>query len=128
MASETGFTKLYAHPFVVSGAEIFVGTNNGLMVSSDQGRSWTKLGAIETGAGYIGQGQSITTLAVSGSSLFAGAYDGVFLSTDDGQSWAQLGLNLRQQKRVFSLAVSGTDILAGCDNGSTPLKAINRWS
>ncbi len=117
MASETGFINLYARPFVVSGAKIFMGTNNGLLVSSDQGRSWTKLGFIETGAGYIGQGLGITALAVSGDSLFAGTYDGVFLSTDDGRSWAQLGMSLRQQRRVSSLAVNGTDVLAGCDNG-----------
>jgi photosystem II stability/assembly factor-like uncharacterized protein len=130
IASETGFTDLYAHPFVVSGAKIFVGTSNGLPVSSDQGRRWTKLSVIETGAGYIGQGLDISALAVSGSSIFAGTSEGVFLSTDDGRSWAQLGVNFRQQRRVLSLAVNGTDILAGCDNGSIYLSPDlgRRWT
>jgi photosystem II stability/assembly factor-like uncharacterized protein len=130
MASETGFTDLHAHPFVVSGAKIFVGTNKGLLVSPDQGRSWTKLGVIETGAGYFGQGLEITALAVSGSSLFAGTWEGVFLSTDDGRSWAQLGVNLRQQRVVMSLAVNGTDVLAGCDNGRIYLSPDlgRRWA
>jgi photosystem II stability/assembly factor-like uncharacterized protein len=130
IASETGVTDLHAHPFVVRGAKIFVATNNGLLVSSDQGRSWTKLGVIETGAGYIGYGLDITALAVSGNSLFAGTSDGVFLSTDGGRSWAQLGVNLRDQRRVLSLAVNGTDILAGCDNGRIYLSPDlgRRWA
>jgi len=130
MASETGFTDLYAYPFVVSGAKIFAGTNNGLLVSADQGRSWTKLSVIETGAGYVGQGVDIYALAVSESSLFAGTSVGVFLSTDDGRSWAQLGVNLREQRGVFSLAVSGTNILAGCDKGRIYLSPDlgRRWA
>jgi photosystem II stability/assembly factor-like uncharacterized protein len=129
-ASETGFTDLYAHPFVVSGAKIFVETTKGFLVSSDQGRSWTKLGHIETGRGYVGQGLDITALAVSGDSLFAGTYDGVFLSTDDGRSWAQLSWNFRTHERVLSLAVNGTDVLAGCDNGGIYLSPDlgRRWA
>jgi len=114
IASETGFTDLYAYSLVVSGAKIFAGTTKGLLVSSDQGRSWTKLGAIE-GAG--GSALAVYALAVSGSRLCAGTNGGVFLSTDDGRSWTQTGEILHRRMGVFSLAISGTNILAGCDTG-----------
>ena len=114
MASETGFTDLYAYSLVVSGAKIFAGTTKGLLVSSDQGRSWTKLGAIE-GAG--GSALAVYALAVSGSRLCAGTNGGVYLSTDDGRSWTQTGEILHRRMGVFSLAISGTNILAGCDTG-----------
>jgi len=109
-ASETGFTDLYAYPFVVSGAKIFAGTNKGLLVSSDQGRSWTE-------PSVIGEHLAIYDLAVSGGRLFAGTNIGVFLSTDDGRSWTQLGGNSQFSGGARSLAVSGTNILAGGYDG-----------
>ncbi|HZF41365.1 MAG TPA: hypothetical protein VE715_21255, partial [Blastocatellia bacterium] len=106
MASETSFSGLDFCSFVVSGAKIFAGINNGLLVSADQGQSWTKLGG-------IGEHAAIYALAASGGRLFAGTNSGVFLSTDDGQSWTQLGGNFRFPYEMSSLAVSGTNILAG---------------
>jgi photosystem II stability/assembly factor-like uncharacterized protein len=113
MASETGLTAQYAYSFVVSGAKIFTETNNGLLVSTDQGRSWTKLSV-------IGEHLAIYALAASGGRLYAGTNIGVFLSTDDGRSWTQLGnIDFRYfSKDVYSLAVSGTRIVAGSGRGN----------
>jgi photosystem II stability/assembly factor-like uncharacterized protein len=113
MASETGLTDQYGHSFVVSGAKIFAETTNGILVSSDQGRNWTKLSV-------IGENLAIFALAVSGGRLYAGTHNGVFLSTDNGRSWTQLAIiDFRYFSReVRSLAVSGTNILAGSVRGN----------
>ncbi len=113
MASETGLTAQYAYSFVVSGAKIFTETNNGLLVSTDQGQSWTKLSV-------IGENLAIYALAADEGRLYAGTNNGVFLSTDDGRSWTQLvDIDFRYfSKDVYSLAVSGTSIVAGSSRGN----------
>jgi photosystem II stability/assembly factor-like uncharacterized protein len=92
------------------GAYLFAGTSKGIFRSTDQGQSWTKLNVTQGGV-------LIYALAVSGSRLFVGTNSGLFLSTDDGRSWTRSGENLQHWQGVFSLAVSGPNILAGCDKG-----------
>jgi photosystem II stability/assembly factor-like uncharacterized protein len=105
----------------------FAGTYDGIFRSTDQGQSWKSVNLAETDP-------HITSFTAIGENLFAGCEGfknwGIFRSTDDGRSWAQLGMNLREQRGVFSLAVSGTNILAGCDRGRIYLSPDlgRRWA
>ena len=57
------------------------------------------------------------SLAVSGSNIFAGTDgNGVFLSTNSGTTWTAVDSGLTNTN-VYSLAVNGSDIFAGTDNG-----------
>jgi len=60
--------------------DIFVGTPEGIYLSTDNGNSWT---AKNNGLGNI----YVRTITVSGSNIFAGTNGGIFLSTDNGNSW-----------------------------------------
>jgi hypothetical protein len=78
--------------------------------SSDQGESWTQVGA------DLPPGQSVSSLAAVGPKLFAAAPGGVFLSTDQGESWMadNAGLN---GLGVRALAVAGEKLFAGTFGG-----------
>ena len=90
----------------VSGANIFAGTNVGVYLSNNNGRSWT---AADSGLGEV----IVLSLAVSGANLFAGTSDGsVYLSTNNGTSWTAAGIGFGYSS-VLSLAVSGSNLFAG---------------
>jgi photosystem II stability/assembly factor-like uncharacterized protein len=94
----------------VNGTNLFVGTGDNPVVSSDGGNSWT---VIENGLpGYSG----IMSLAQTGTHLFAGTYigAGVFVSTDNGGNWSQVNAGL-PNKPVLSLAGIGANVYAGTD-------------
>jgi hypothetical protein len=101
----------------VRGSDVLVGTGNyfgrgnGVLLSTNNGQSWTQFGL---------QGQFVSALAVSGGTILAGlgdyfyGYHGVYRSTDNGQSWAQAGLD---GISVKSFAVSGSDVFAATNAG-----------
>ncbi len=96
-----------------SDSNIFAGTGgNGIMRSTDDGATWT-----DTSSGlYL----NVYSLALIGTQLFAGTYDnfsgmcGVFLSTDSGISWTEADEGIPTYMEAGSLAVSGTNLFAGC--------------
>lgn len=67
----------------VNGSEIFLGTDYGLIYSTDAGLSWTNIGL-----------KSITKcLEISNNVLIVGTRDaGIFISSDKGTSWLQTGI------------------------------------
>ena len=110
---DTSFVStLMVTAFAVSGAEFFAGSNGrGVFRSTDGGTSWTP---VNVGLTNPVDARSIVGL---GTNLFAGDPGrGVFISTDSGTSWTMASSGL-PSLGVLSLAVSGTNLLAGSSGG-----------
>ena len=92
------------------GSTIFVGTNEGLYQTNNNGATWSVNNSFPTNI-------TITCFAVSGSTIFAGTSDsGIFRSTDTGTNWTKASMGT-SASRVYSLAISGGTIFAGTDSG-----------
>ena len=103
----------YVSSLLVSGANIFAGTDSGVYLSTDSAISWTQL---NDGLTNI----HVSSLAFIGSNIFAGTRDsGIFLSTNDGKKWIQVnnGFTDYLAYEVRSLAVSGYNIFACTEGG-----------
>jgi len=96
------------HAFVTSGNKIYAGaygTNSGVYLSINNGLSWLSI----LSPGHI------NALAVNGNTIIAGFYAvGVYLSTNEGVNWSLTSLN---NQNVYSVAISGNNIIAGADTG-----------
>ncbi len=105
--------------FVVSGNNLFAGTNGGgVFLSTNNGTSWT---AVNTGLTNL----TVYSLALSGTNLFAGTNGGgVFLSTNNGTSWTAVNTGLTDTT-VIALATSGTNLFAGTNGGGVFLSNNN---
>ncbi len=150
-AGPRGGSHIYA--LSVRGAEIFAGTDNGVFFSTDGGASWQPRGLggqyvvslvlkdsklfaavgtigilLSTDDGvtwqYGGLSGLVNAIVQNGPNLFAGTDRGVFLSTDNGGSWQVLSNGL-PSTYVWSLAVSGSTLLAGTDTGGVFLSTNN---
>jgi photosystem II stability/assembly factor-like uncharacterized protein len=100
----------YVNCMIVSGANIFVGTNRGVFRSTDNGVSWD---SVSSGLTNI----DIRSLASDGANLFAGTWgDGIFLSTNSGISWAAVSTNLNNFS-IHTIAINGSSIFDGTENG-----------
>jgi len=90
--------------------DIFAGTYLGVLLSTNNGTSWTK---VNHGLMNI----DVRVLGVSGANLFAGTSDGgVFLSTNRGTVWAPADSGLTGAA-ITSFAVSGSNLFAGTWGG-----------
>ena len=97
------------YSFAVSGTSLFVGTDGGVSLSTDNGTSWTLVNNSMT--------IFVRALVVSGANLFAGTYGGgVFLSTNNGSSWTVMNVGLTNTV-VWSLIVSDMNLFAGTEGG-----------
>ncbi len=106
--------------FAKSASDLFAGTTGGVLLSTDEGTTWT---AVNTG---LPTDPRVRALAVSGGNLFAGCYvDGVFLSTDNGASWSNTGF---QGTNVTAFAVLGTNLFVGTGGFGVYLSADNGTS
>jgi hypothetical protein len=117
----------YVQALAVSGSTVFAGTepligNYGVvLVTTDNGTSWTVANNGLTN-------QIVNALAVSGSTVFAGmangAYGngGVYVTTDNGASWTASGF-ANQYVRAF--AVSGSSVYAGLGGGGVQVTTDN---
>jgi photosystem II stability/assembly factor-like uncharacterized protein len=116
-----GFANCFASiPADSGGTNLFVGTVNGVFLSSNNGTSWT---AVNSGL----PNDDVECLAVIGTSLFAGtALSGVFLSTNNGANWVAVNTGIfttpSPSRQVAALAVfsndsGGTSLLAGTAGG-----------
>ncbi len=93
----------------INGANIFIGTNFGVYLSTDYGESWT---AKNNGLTSL----VITCISSYENNIFAGTYDkGVFRSTDYGESWVAInsGLPALETKYLFT---NGNKIFAYVDD------------
>ena len=96
--------------FVVSGTNIFAGISSGVLLSTDNGNTWSVVGSGQPG-------YPITALAVLGKNLFAAtAGGGVYLSTNNGKNWEADTIGL-EYKYVRALAVLDNNIFAGTNGG-----------
>ncbi len=72
------------------GHRLYAGTENGIFISEDDGRTWLPTPF----------NQSVTTLTIDGDTVYAGIYGkGVFRSDDAGQTWKPIRNGLRFQDR-----------------------------
>jgi photosystem II stability/assembly factor-like uncharacterized protein len=115
--------------FAVMGKQLFVGTNYGVFVSTDQGMNWRPINRGIPGFSYVKDSgklvksfsedimKPITALAVIGDTLFAGARDfGVLRFDSRSQSWTEVNNGLPNLK-VASFAVSGGKLFVGTEIG-----------
>jgi uncharacterized repeat protein (TIGR01451 family) len=94
------YSEIYS--ILISGSNIFAGTQNGLFLSSDNGANWTE---ISTGI----MCPDISAITLSGSDIFVGCGDGIFRSTNNGINWTEV----YSGTMVRALASDGTNIFAG---------------
>jgi photosystem II stability/assembly factor-like uncharacterized protein len=117
----------YITSIAVIGANVIVGTNEGVFLSSDNGSSWREA---NNGLPSIPR---ISSIAVHGASIILGCErtptdpGGVYFSTDYGANWISKGLS---NYSILSLALNGTGIFAGTDTGGIFLSTNNGtdWS
>ncbi|MGD1046900.1 MAG: T9SS type A sorting domain-containing protein [Bacteroidota bacterium] len=93
------------HSFAVLGANLFVGTYDGIFLSTNNGTSWT---VVDSGLTNI----DVYVLVANGTNLLAGGF-GVFLSTNNGTSWTAVSRGLPTYAAVVALAISGSNLIAG---------------
>jgi hypothetical protein len=105
-----GGTKQGVNAFVVKGTKLFAGTNNGVYVSSDTGKTWTQSNdGLEL--------TTVMTMYVYASKVFTTIYGkGVYVSDNDGLNWqpAETGLS---NTYVWALAGKDLVLLAGTGDG-----------
>ena len=89
-----------------SGSNIFIGTNNGVYLTTDYGNTWTAVNSSMPGNDVV------YSLAVDGSNIFAGSDSGVYVTSNNGLLWTAVNTGLTD-KGVHSLAIYGTDLYAG---------------
>ncbi len=102
-----------------NGKNIFAGTMIGVVMSADDGKTWSKAGLTD---------KSVNALACIGSTIFAATtQDGIHISNDDGATWSKVSSTIKNPC-VWTLAVNGNTIYAGTngegvykssDNGAT---------
>ena len=103
----SGLTNVTILSLMVSGGNIFAGTNGGAYISPNNGTSWS---AIDSGLSNV---NSITSFTANGKNIFAETNNGVYLSTNNGTYWTQFNSGLPTNSSVSSLMVSGDNIFAG---------------
>ena len=106
---DTGITSNNINAFAQIGQTLFAGTTEGVIFSTDDGKSW-----IVANTGLTSR--NVVSLAVAGASLFAGTDQGVFQSTDNGANWVSTGSQLNWIT-VSTLATIGADLFAGTPCG-----------
>lgn len=87
----------------ISEFNIYAATLWGIFLSTNSGVNWTKI------ASFPGK-----VLLKSGSNIYAGTYNGVYLCDNNWFYWEKIGL---ENIAVLSLAISGTTLFAGTNEG-----------
>ncbi|HMD14636.1 MAG TPA: T9SS type A sorting domain-containing protein, partial [Bacteroidota bacterium] len=109
-AIDSGLVNIDIWTIVISGKNIYAGTDAGIVFSTDNGTSWA---IVDSGLAR----SSVIAFTVSGTSIFAGTYgNGIFLSTNSGSSWSAVDSGLTDAF-VGALTVSGSNLFAGTYKG-----------
>jgi len=109
------YNKYCFSALLVNDSNIFIGTNYGVYLSSNNGSSWNLMnnGLYDT---------NIKALAQSGQNIFAATYNGeIFLSSDNGNHWFDIGLT---DVNLSSLVVANGEIYASTLNGTLWKRAL----
>lgn len=94
--------------FALSQNNYFLGSNNGVYKSTDDGLNWTTAGLT---------GNTLNVMKFNGNSLFAGTNsNGIYLSTDYGSTWTQRNNGLTTLN-IKSICFSGVNVYCGTDSG-----------
>lgn len=111
-----GLTNTDVVALAVSDTNLYCGTYKGVFLSTNNGETWT---AVNTSFPIVSTPFIVDAFAVIGNKIFAGTDGyGVFTTSDNGANWTPVSAGLGSAgERVFSLAVLGTDLVAGCLNG-----------
>ena len=97
---------------IANDSNVFAGTYNGVLISSDNGKTWTPA---NTG---LPDTSTVLTFAMSGNTIFAGTNgNGIFFSSNNGKSWTAFNSGLPSNINVQSMTVSVDNIFAGTNNG-----------
>lgn len=101
---------LQIHALANIGTNLFAGTDCGVLLSTDQGESWTE---VNNGMGSY----SIGCLAVDGNKLYAGNDNGdLYLSSDNGNNWTAINLGYYTWF-IKSIGIKGNYIFIGTGAG-----------
>jgi len=102
---------------LASGSFLLADTFRGLLLSSNNGTSWTEV-SIKIPSRVI---YDVISFAAIGMNLFIGTYgNGIFLSTDNGINWASANNGFTMDSNfgiVTSLVVIGTNLFANITSG-----------
>lgn len=102
--------------FAVKGNNFYVGTDlKGVFLTTDNGKNWN---AISSDKIYA----EILCLVVKNEMLFAATGSGLYVTSDNGNSWSSAGLD---NKRVFTIAISGNFLFANVNHSNTYVSADN---
>lgn len=105
----SGLTNTFVNTLIISGSNLYAGTDGGVFRSTNNGLNWTSVNAGLTNL-------VIHSFAVNGTYLFAGTDGGVFRSDNNGLNWTQVNSGLTNLT-VGCFAVSGSNIFAGTYGG-----------
>ncbi len=100
-------------------AKSYAGTDEGVFVSSDNGRTWSRAA--------MGPSHRVQSLVAGHGAVYAGTARGVYVSQDHGRTWAATlrGLN---DLNVRALATDDTLVFAGTDKGGVyVLRGAGHW-
>ncbi|MDR3626792.1 MAG: T9SS type A sorting domain-containing protein [Ignavibacteriaceae bacterium] len=100
----------YINSIIFNTEFIVAGTNYGVYLSSDTGKTWTRSNTNLTDS-------TIESVAMFGQKLFAGTYkSGIFCSTDNGRNWLPCNSGLTSMS-ISTISINKDTIYAGT-NGS----------
>lgn len=103
-------TKFYwAYSFLACTDNIYLGTTEGLLISSNNGKNWN---ADKDTLSKL----SINALACIGNNIFAGTNKGLYQSTNKGKNWIHVNSSL-QISYVNALKIKGNLIFVGTKDG-----------
>lgn len=106
-AVSTGLTNLYVKSLIVSGNDIYAGTQGGgVFKSSNNGSSWTD---VSTGIPLF---TNFTCFGSSGSNIFAGTDNGVFMTSNGGTNWIPVNTGLADTN-ITAMTVSTNYLWVG---------------
>jgi photosystem II stability/assembly factor-like uncharacterized protein len=105
---ESGLTD-YAHSFASLPNGYFIGTQKGVIRSTDSGRTWS-------GPDSSIAGNPVYSLTEKSGTIVGGSDGGVFVSSDSGKTWEKTSFGL-MSAHVEALATCGDALFAGSSYG-----------